>query len=160
MTSLEQWALRWGLPPQALEELAIVTSHTGGYEGMSESAVQSRVRLEASKHGIYLWRNNNGAGQVLNKDGTKGRFIRWGLANDSEPLNKVLKSGDLIGGRQMLITQAMVGQTVLRFTSRECKEGDWKFSGAEEETAQLKWATLINSLGGDAKIVNGPGSFD
>jgi hypothetical protein len=155
MTSLEQWALRWGLPPQALEELAIVTSQTGGYEGMSESAVQSRVRLEASKHGVHLWRNNVGAGKLA--DG--GRFIRFGLANDSQQLNKVLKSGDLIGGRRTLITQAMVGQTVLRFTSRECKEGDWKFSGTEEETAQLKWATLINSLGGDAKMVSGPGSF-
>lgn len=155
MTSLEQWALRWGLPPQALDELAIVSSTTGGNEGMSESAVQSRVRLEASQHGIHLWRNNNGAGQLA--DG--GRFIRFGLANDSAQLNKVLKSGDLIGGSRTLITAAMVGRTVLRFTSRECKHGNWKWSGTEEELAQLKWATLINSLGGDAQIVSGPGSF-
>lgn len=155
MTSLEQWALRWGLPPQALDELAIVSSTTGGNEGMSESAVQSRVRLEASNKGVHLWRNNNGAGQLA--DG--GRFIRFGLANDSMQLNKVLKSGDLIGGRRTRITPAMVGTTVLRFTSRECKHGDWKWSGTEEELAQLKWATLINSLGGDAQIVSGPGSF-
>lgn len=159
MTSLEQWALRWGLPPQALDELAIVSSATGGNEGMSESAVQSRVRLEASKNGVHLWRNNNGAGQIITDEGAS-RFLRWGLANDSAPLNKVLKSGDLIGGRRTLITAAMVGRTVLRFTSRECKHGDWKWSGTEEELAQLKWATLINSLGGDAQIVSGPGSFN
>lgn len=156
MTSLEQWALRWGLPPQALDELAIVTSNTGGNEGMSESAVQSRVRLEASKKGVHLWRNNVGAGKLA--DG--GRFIRFGLANDSAQLNSVLKSGDLIGGRRTVITRDMVGRAVLRFISRECKHGDWKYTGTEEEQAQLKWATLINSLGGDAKIVSGPGSFD
>lgn len=156
MTSLEQWALRWGLPPQALQELAIVTSHTGGNEGMSESAIQSRVRLEASKKGVHLWRNNVGAGKLA--DG--GRFIRFGLANDSPQLNAVLKSADLIGGQRIVITRDMVGQSVLRFTSRECKHGDWKYTGTEEEQAQLKWATLINSLGGNAKIVSGPGSFD
>jgi hypothetical protein len=53
----------------------------------------------------------------------------------------------------------MVGTTVLRFTSREIKRAGWKFSGTLEECAQLQWCNLINSLGGDAKIVSGPGSF-
>lgn len=156
MSSLKQWALRWGLPPQALDELAIVSSHTGGNEGMSESAVQSRVRLEASNKGVHVWRNNVGAGKLA--DG--GRFIRFGLANDSAQLNKFLKSGDLIGFRAFTIGPEHVGQRIARFVSREVKHGDWKFSGTEEELAQLKWATLINTHGGDARIVNGPGSFD
>lgn len=159
--TFQEWAERWAIPAQALAELvALSTDGATDWAGMSESAVQSRVRKEAAYKGIYLWRNNVGAGQVQLEEETVSRFMRWGLANDSKQLNTVLKSGDLIGGQPIHITRAMVGQTVLRFMSRECKEGDWKWSGTKREVAQLKWATLINSLGGDAKIVNGPGSFD
>jgi hypothetical protein len=117
----------------------------------SEANVQSRVRLEASARGIYTWRNNVG---VL-KDIT-GRPVRYGLANDSPALNKVLKSADVIGIEPVVITQDMVGQTIGRFYSRECKAEGWKRDNSERTKAQEAWRDLINRLGGNAKIVDGP----
>lgn len=160
MLTLSEWQARWRLPDQALAELAAL-SVVHGVGETSEGGVQSRVRLEAAKKGIYLWRNNVGAGKVTHADGKgAGRFLRWGLANDSEKLNDVVKSADLIGVRRTLITQAMVGQHVGVFVSREVKAADWTPSGTLREAAQLQWANLINGQGGDAKIVSGPGSFD
>lgn len=156
MLTIHEWLHRWNVPVQALQELAAMSIHSGGFEGMSESAVQSRVRSEASKKGIYLWRNNVGAGKLA--EGS--RFIRFGLGNDSAQLNAALKSADLIGCRALTITPALVGRTVAQFVSREIKHGDWKFSGSLEECAQVQWANLVNGQGGDAKIVTGLGSFD
>ena len=53
---------------------------------------EKRIRLEAAKQGILLWRNNVGA--VKTSD---GRMIRFGLANDSHKMNQHIKSSDLIG---------------------------------------------------------------
>jgi hypothetical protein len=131
----------------------------------SESRVQSLVRLEAAAKGVYLWRNNVGAGSIAPDHcptcghDTDRRPIRWGLANDSAKLNKVLKSADLIGGRPVVITPDMVGKTVLVFTSRECKPEGWEPDNSERYLAQKAWADLINKLGGDAAIVTGVGSL-
>jgi hypothetical protein len=158
--TMQELLYAYGMPQNAIEPfmtaLANNSVHKGESTEMSESGVQSRVRLEASNKAIYLWRNNVGAGQL--KEGN--RFIRFGLANDSKALNGVIKSADLIGPRKTLVTQAMVGTHVGIFTSREIKHAGWKYSGTIEECAQLQWAALINAQGGDAKIVTGPGSFD
>lgn len=161
--NLEQWAARW-IPreniTQAFAELAacsIVTPEPDALVGGKlEGYVQSTVRLEAARASppCYLWRNNIGAGKIAD-----GRFVRWGLANDSKALNERMKSGDLIGLRSIMITAAMVGSRFGQFISRECKREDWKYSGTLEENAQLNWCTLINSLGGDARIVKAPGSL-
>ena len=160
MMPLQQLAEYYGMPtpniPHFIRALVAQSIHQGESSEMSESGVQSRVRLEASKRSIYLWRNNVGAGQL--KEGN--RFIRFGLANDSKQLNSVIKSGDLIGFRALTIGPELVGRTVAQFVSREIKHADWKYSGSLEECAQLQWASLINAQGGDAKIVTGPGSFD
>lgn len=158
--NLEQWASKWNIPPQALAELAqcsiVEPDPDALVGGKLEAHVQSRVRLEApyATPPCYLWRNNVGAGKL-----SSGSFIRWGLANDSKPLNQRMKSGDLIGGRTFIITPAMAGMRMFQFVSRECKREDWNYRGTEEENAQLAWATLINSLGGDAKIVKSTGSL-
>lgn len=160
MYTIQQLAEYYGMPTQNIpaftQAIAAQSIHNVTSSEMSESGVQSRVRLEASKQGIYLWRNNVGAGQL--KEGN--RFIRFGLANDSKALNGVIKSGDLIGLRRILVTQAMVGHPVAQFVSREIKHANWKYSGSLEEAAQLQWAALVNAQGGDAKIVTGPGSFN
>lgn len=153
--NFHEWAVRWGIPRQALDELIQLTIHPGQSTEMSESGVQQRVRLEGAKAGFYLWRNNIGAGKMAEG----GRFIRFGLANDSPALNKVVKSGDLIGLRSILITPDMIGRRVGQFVSREIKHAGWQFSGTLEECAQLQWANLINAQGGDARIACGPGSF-
>ena len=152
MMTLEEWANKWGLPERALDELCDIQSYVKPSDtDKSERAVQSLVRMEAARKGIYLFRNNVGAGTLDN-----GSFLRWGLANDSPALNKITKSADLIGIAPRVILPSQVGQTVGVFVSREVKRA----RGGVTSPAQIHWATLINRLGGDAKIVNGPGSFD
>jgi hypothetical protein len=116
--------------------------------------LQADVRYEAAKHGVSLWRNNVGA--LVDERGVP---VRYGLANDSAALNKRVKSGDLIGIRPVTIEQRHVGRVLGQFVSREVKAANWSWSGNDRELAQLRWAELIVSLGGDAAFVNGPGSF-
>lgn len=120
----------------------------------SESGISSDIRLEASQLGFRLWRNNVGALTT-----PAGQFIRFGLANDSAQLNRSIKSADLIGIRPILITQAHVGLTIGQFISREIKQPTWRYTGTERERAQLAWAELINSLGGDACFAIGRGTL-
>jgi hypothetical protein len=102
-----------------------------------------------------LWRNNVGALQT-----PAGAWVRFGLANDSPALNKRLKSADLIGVRRVLIGPQHIGHTIGQFVSREAKHATWRpGEDPARETAQFAWAALVNSWGGDARIVTGPGSF-
>lgn len=152
-----EWAARWGVPAAALADLrSIVLSAdaTGAVDGASEAAAQARVRLEASRKGGRLWRNNVGAGYAED-----GSFLRWGLANDSAQVNKVIKSGDLIGLRPVLIRPEHVGLVLGQFVSREMKAPGWRYRGTEREVAQLNWANVINTLGGDARFATGEGTL-
>lgn len=121
---------------------------------ISESGVLSDIRLEASQLGCRLWRNNVGATYTQS-----GQFMRFGLANDSAALNRAIKSADLIGIKPVLITQAHLGTVIGQFLSREVKHPGWKYAGTERERAQLAWAELINSLGGDACFAVGRGTL-
>jgi hypothetical protein len=121
-----------------------------------ETLVQTNIRVEATRLGIRLFRNNVGAGKLAN-----GSFLRWGLCNETSKINSQFKSGDLIGFRELLITQDMVGGTIAQFVSREVKHSNWKPDPkCEREAAQRRWMDLVNSHGGDAAIVTGPGSFE
>ena len=159
-TQILTWAARHGVTHTALHELAQIFGMHGGHslpekmQGASENAIQSLVRLEASRKGVLLFRNNVG---VL-KDDT-GRPVRYGLANDSKEVNRVIKSGDLIGGRPVTIGPEHVGSTILQFVSRECKKGNWRYSGTDHEIAQLNWAQLIVANGGDAGFCAGEGTL-
>jgi len=161
---LTQWAARHHVPPHALAELraillppdvgVAVADTSEGPRGTSEAAIQTQVRLEASRLGGRLWRNNVGAGVLQD-----GSFIRWGLCNDSAQLNKVVKSSDLCGIMPVLITPAHVGHMVGRFTCREIKTAGWKYRGTDREVAQAKWIEMINALGGDAGFAIGTGTL-
>lgn len=159
--SLHDWARRWGVSAEALRDLQATLGTWAAplppgstATGKSESWAQNEVRLEASERGVAMFRNNVGA----LKD-ERGRVVRFGLANDSAALNDVIKSGDLIGVRPVVITPAHVGQTIGQFVSREIKAPGWQYSGTGREPAQLAWAALINSKGGDAAFATGRGTI-
>lgn len=156
MNALHTWFDRWRIPAEARAELCLSLGMTAATppaagEAVLEAGIQSQLRLAASRVGIRAWRNNVGAG--YDED---GRFMRWGLANDSAPLNKVLKSSDLIGVRAVVITPQMVGNTIGQFWAREVKRANWKYAGTEREVAQLNFITLVQSLGGDARFATSP----
>ncbi len=108
----------------------------------SEAAIINEVKLEAGRKGVHLWRNN--VGMMLDKQANI--FVRFGLANESLTMNAAIKSADLIGIRPVLITQ-------------DIKNSDWQYKGTDREQAQLKWAELISSLGGDAAFATGEGTL-
>ena len=156
--NLTAWAVKWGIPYDAVDdlrqEMGMVNTDPPVVVGQSESAVQSLVRLEASRLGARLFRNNVGAGYLDNAS-----FIRWGLANESERMNQQIKSSDLIGIRPVLIGPKHVGRTLGVFLSREVKEAGWHYTGTAREAAQLRWLELIASLGGDAAFATGEGTL-
>lgn len=138
------WAATY---PQAAAALRAVTLPPPPPPGQgSEQRVQSLVRLEAPAKGYKLFRNNVGAGEI------NGSFIRWGICNDTPAINKVLKSADLIGWRQEVITSGMVGSVIARFASVEVKAAKGRV-----HDAQTNWANLVRAGGGLALIVNQEG---
>jgi len=155
-----QWAARHGVSFQALAELQAIFGMHGGHflppavKGTSEAAVQAAVRLEAARKGVRLFRNNVGA--LVD---SRGVPVRYGLANESKQVNEVMKSGDLIGWRPVLIGQQHVGQVIGQFVSRECKHLTWHYTGGDREPAQLAWAQLVTAGGGDAAFCNGEGTL-
>lgn len=122
---------------------------------LSETAVTSRLRLEAANHDVLLWRNNIGAAS----ENKTGRTVRFGLANESKAMNRELKSSDFIGMRRVIITPGMVGQTVGVFIAREVKPSDWKETGKGREKAQRAFIDLVNAYGGDACFASGKNTF-
>jgi hypothetical protein len=100
----------------------------------SEVTNLNLIRIEASKHGAILWRNNSGA----MPDAT-GRWVRYGLANDSKLINSRVKSSDLIG-----ITKNG------RFLAIEVKKSGWRYTGTKAEVAQKRFLDLVNKKGGVA----------
>lgn len=154
MSIYTTWARRWNIPFAALEDLrrelcVFDTDPNTAVTGRSESAVQAAVRIEASRKGWRVWRNNKGV--LLNEAGTP---VRFGICNDSPKIGRELRSGDLIGIDPSPITEADVGQPRGQFVSLECKPEGWRFTGTPHELGQEKWAMLVTSLGGKAKFVN------
>lgn len=154
MTILSTWAARWNIPAMALVDLQQRTGMLDPGpdpigEGKSEAAVSNAVRIAASRAGMRLWRNNRGG----YKD-DYGNFVRYGLCNDSDKLDKVLKSGDLIGIDPVRVTTAHVGQLLGVFTSFEVKHEGWHYTGTPREQAQQAWNELVISLGGRARFIN------
>lgn len=156
--NLYEWAEYWAIPLDAIEDLRrqmgvaaadpkYITSPLP-----SESAISQRVRLNEASRGGLLWRNNVGA---LQDD--QGRYVRYGLANESKTMNKNIKSSDLIGIRPIRIIPAMVGTTIGQFVAREVKAGGWVYKGTEREEAQRRFINLVLSKGGDGGFTTGDG---
>jgi len=153
---LTAWAARHSVAPVALAELRAlmigeyVFAPASGASLLSEAAVQNNARLEATRRGDRLFRNNVG---VLKDE--RGVPVRFGLANDSAAVNKKIKSSDLIGIKRVTITPAHVGQVIGQFYAVECKPGNWKYAGTEREQAQLKFLSLVTAMGGSAHFSTG-----
>ena len=160
MTTLYQWAQRWQVPMAAIQDLERTMGMLPDplapppHPSNSEAWVQSAVRLAASQKGVRLWRNNVGALQD-----TEGRWVRFGLANDSRAMNVALKSSDLIGVRPIAIGPEHIGHRIGQFCSWEIKHPTWTYSGTEREVAQSNWIRMVTALGGDAKFLTGPGAI-
>ncbi len=157
---IHEWATAWNVPHACMADLlqrmgmGYSAPQVVAVPGASESAVQSRVRIEAAFKGVTLWRNNVGA--LMDERGVP---VRYGLCNDTAALNKQIKSGDLIGIRPVLITAALVGHVIGQFVSRECKRDGWTYDGTPHEVAQAKWNSIITASGGDAAFTSGVGSI-
>lgn len=148
-----QWAEEWNIPEHAMRDLLWrlgANSLKNNRDLIDESSISDKVRLEASQKGCRLWRNNCGATYDQ-----RGNFIRYGLANESQKMNKELKSSDLIGIKPISINGQLVGQ----FLAREIKNSNWRYSGTEREKAQLNFITLVCLLGGDAAFANDTGTI-
>lgn len=108
-----------------------------------ETNIIQEIRLEASKRGMILFRNNVGA----YKDKI-GRLVKYGLGNGSS---------DLIGGTPVTITPDMVGAVVLVLTVIEVKtEEGMKPSGKLAKLHfkdQLEWIERIVKAGGIGKMI-------
>jgi len=143
---LQQWAHRHGVSLLAYTELLRLFNvypegawDRDGPAPGSEAEVSVAVRVECSRRGWRVWRNNVGAGTM-----DDGSFIRFGLANDSKRLNEALKSSDLIGWTDRGV-----------FVALECKAPGWRYTGTERERAQLAWLQLVVAAGGIGRFVTG-----
>lgn len=151
MTTLAAWAARHAIPPAALADLrAMLTAPEPSAAAIapverSEAAVQVDLRLRAAREGLLCFRNNVGA--LLD---ARGVPVRYGLANDTAAMNRSIKSADLVGVKPVLITPAHVGTVIGQFWCREVKHAGWRWRGDAHELAQLAWAELVLSWGGDA----------
>lgn len=144
MTSLSEWATRWGVPREALDELLMATYQPPVASGLSgEMAVQQQIRAEAPALGCLLWRNNSGS--LVDERGVP---VRFGLGNDSAKVNAVLKSSDLIGITP--VTDPVSGITRGVFTAIEVKAPGYKGPRTQHDQAQARFITLVKSRGGIA----------
>lgn len=156
MTEFDAWAKRHRIPFLALMELMEMfyppeLQSEPDSDGRMEDYAQSLIRREAPRQGWWLGRNNVGA---LKSEA--GRWVRFGLANDSAAMNEVVKSGDLIGIRPVLILPQHVGTTIGQFASIEVKHPGWKpGEDKKREKAQMAWAGLVRSKGGFAVFSTG-----
>lgn len=118
----------------------------------SEAVVQQQVRLTMARLGALMYRNNSGAYQD-----ESGRWVRYGLCNDSKQMNERIKSSDLIGPTPLLIEPRHVGQTIGVFTALECKPSGWHLTpGDKRGQAQKRFIDLVVGIGGFAGFVTGP----
>ena len=155
MNDLQRWAEKHGVVQEALADLPHYLYPPGAHPPLNltsggEAGVQARLALESSARGWRLWRNNSGAAV-----GHSGRPVRYGLGNVSKKVCDRVKSADLVGIRPVLITAGHVGTTIGQFASIEAKSADRPIAGSAHLEAQQRWARIVESLGGYAKITQG-----
>ena len=106
----------------------------------TEVDVQRLSLLAIQAAGGAALRNNSGA--LPREDGVP---VRFGLGNTSAAINRVFKTGDLVG----------IGPGGI-FCMWECKRPDWRWCGDEHERAQLGAIIWARGFGGRAGFVTHP----
>lgn len=121
----------------------------------NEADTQNRLRVMASQANGFLWRNNSGAFEAQ-----PGRWVRYGLANDSAQVNKDFKSLDLIGLTPRMITQVDIGRVFGIFTAIEAKPPGWHLVPSDKRGfAQLEFINTVLKAGGYAGFATHPEHF-
>lgn len=106
----------------------------------TESQALSSIKQYADiSKDFFLQRNNVGAWRDKH-----GNYIKYGLGEGSS---------DLIGSRQLLITQDMVGKKIAQYCALEVKKEGWVYSDTPHEKRQKDYIDKINKLGGYARFV-------
>jgi len=155
--SYQQWARRFPLAARELQKiLAGDVEAPDAHNGKSEAWAQQQTRLKVARAGALSWRNNVGATPAKCPECKAAlRPVRFGLANESQKMNKRIKSSDLILGIPRLIEPQHVGRTVLQLVGVESKRPGWRYTGNEHEAAQAAWLALLVSHGGFGKFSTG-----
>lgn len=151
MIQLMQWAAKWRIPMEAIQDLQrriglLPKLHQlpDAVPGRSEAAVSAdAVRQARELHGAYCWRNNSGA-----YTDEHGNHVRYGLGNISKQVNDVMKTPDYVGIWPFHVEPQHVGMTIGQFYGREDKKEGWVFTGAGREEGQLNFGELVIRLGG------------
>jgi hypothetical protein len=150
--TFDEWATRWALHPQAIAELiALGTEYSTPEDQRSEAYATSAGRRELGNRGIISMRNNVGA-----LEDSKGRVVRFGLMNESEKVNKTMKSSDEILIIPYRVKAEDVGRKLGLFGAIEFKRPSWVYSGEGREGAQLNFIRMVQAAGGFATFANGP----
>lgn len=106
--------------------------------GARETDISNRIRVELSKLGARLFRNQRG--KHLSLDGK--RVVTTGLFPGAS---------DLIGWTAIVVTPEMVGRTLAVFTSIEVKVGNKQATEDQE-----RWIAAVESDGGIACVAHSP----
>lgn len=116
---------------------------------------QSCMHVQRKYKGL-LYRNNSGA--LKNE---RGQLVRYGIGNDSMQLNAVWKSPDSIGGIPILITQEMVGRTMLVLCGFEDKKPGWHLTPGDKR-GQAQYACILDwrQAGGIAGFITDVSHID
>lgn len=156
MNNIYEWAHKYGIAADAVIDLLDIMdptrTHVTSAAHGSEAAVQSALRLEAARRGCILWRNNNGAAEIVDESNPSApaRHVRFGLGNDSEKINKVFKSPDLVGIMPVTIAQKDVGTVIGKYFEVEVKKPGWKAPTNDRERAQGAHLSYVKAMGGVA----------
>ena len=115
----------------------------------NESSIQNEILIALSEAGHYCLRVNSGqawGGEVLAHDGSKLL-----LAHPTKIMLAPPGTSDIIGCRSVLITPAMVGQTIAQFVAVEVKR-----PGEKPEKHQERYLALMRSRGAVAGVARSP----
>lgn len=124
---------------------------------MKEGSISNHTRLAFADIGP-VWRNNVGAAQDLS-----GRWIRYGLANESKRENERIKSSDLIGITPVTAYVASLGRwaSLGVLTALETKRTGWTFNPNDDHAvAQARFHDIVRQAGGFAGFVTDPADID